>query len=205
MNTQDRIRELDNRVAALEAKKAERAQILKDLERETKLLTEESDLLTKTEQTLLHISTRLLGQSTKTIDKLVSAGLRLVFDDQNLEFRTLTDKSRGKTAIKFQLLDDGRATPIMDSYGGGVLVTAGVLLRVVTITTLGMKRVLFLDETLSHLSENYVDNASRLLRKLCDELDFDIIMVTHQPEFAAHANVRYKADRKAGTTVLTKE
>ena len=174
------------------------------LDNEVKELSENIELLTKVERTLLHISTKVLGQSTKNIDKLVTVGLRLVFNDQNLEFTTNTEKYRGKTAIKFQLLENGRSAPLMDAYGGGVLVIVGVLLRTFTTMSLGMRRILFLDETLAHLSEQYIDNASRLLKKLCDELDFTIVMVTHQPEFAAHATIAYKASARGGETVFTK-
>jgi len=200
-----KLRELESRATKLEAIREERLQQQRELEAELTKLTTDLDLTTKAEATLLHISTKILGQSTKTIDNLVTAGLHLTFEDQKLEFRTTTEKMRGKTAIRFHLLDNGRTAPLMDAYGGGVLVIVGVLLRVVTITALGLKRILFLDETLSHLSEQYVDNASRLLRKLCDELDFTIVMVTHQPEFAAHAHVRYRVEGKNGTAIFTRD
>lgn len=202
---QQKLRELDHRVTVLEARYEDRVKNLASLEQEVLALTEQAELLTKTEQVLLHISTQLLGQSTKTIDKLVTAGLRLVFDDQNLEFRTVTDKMRGKTAIRFQLLDNGRSTPIMDSYGGGVLVVAGILLRVVTITALNLRRVLFLDESLAMVSSQYLDNTSRLLRKMADELDFKVVLVTHQEELAAHATVRYRVEPKGDSAIFVKD
>jgi len=196
--------QLDRSVSSLEGRRDEAVQNLADLEEELIELGSSVELLTKVEQTLLHISTKVLGQSTKNIDKLVTVGLRMVFEDQNLEFTTSTEKYRNKTAIKFQLLENGRSAPLMDAYGGGVLVIVGVLLRTFTTMSLGMRRVLFLDETLAHLSEQYIDNASRLLKKLCDELDFTIIMVTHQPEFAAHSTISYKALAKGGETVFEK-
>lgn len=205
MTLRERLTEADRRVSRMEARRAEKTEQLEALVKELAHLERESDLLEKTEQTLLHISTKILGQSTGLIEKLVTAGLHLVFEDQKLEFRTQTEKYRGKTAVKFQLLEDGRTAPLMDAYGGGVLVVVGVLLRATTIMILGLRRILFLDETLSHLSEQYVDNASRLLRKLCDELDFDVVLVTHQPEFAAHANYHYQAERKGNAAVFMRE
>lgn len=204
MNLQERLKAIDVKVTMLEARREERARALVDLEKELTDLDEEANVLTLTEQTLLHISTKILGQSTGTIDKLVTAGLKIVFDDQNLEFRTLTDKARGKTAIKFQILHDGRTVPLIEGYGGGVLCIVGVLLRVVTIMALGMRRVLFLDETLSHLAVDYVDHASKLLKKICAELDFVVVMVSHQPEFASHADRHYTARRVGGATIIEK-
>lgn len=197
--------EMDRLVAAKEILRKEKERQVEALTKNIKTLTETADLTTRAEQVLIHVSTRVLGQSTNTIDKLVTAGLKIVFDDQTLEFRTEVDKYRGKTAINFQLLQDGRSTPIMDSYGGGVLVVAGVLLRVVTIVTLKMRRFLLLDESLSHLSIQYVPAASLLLSKLCEELDFTILMVTHEQAFADNADTHYLARKTNGVTVFEKQ
>lgn len=200
-----RLEKLDRRTIQLETRQAEKKRQLAELERERKELEERADLLGKVEQCLLHLGTKLLGQSTKTIDQLTTAGLKIVFDDQSLEFRTSTEKYRGKTAIKFQLLEDGRQAPITDSYGGGVLAVTGLLLRVTTITVLGLKRVLVLDETLAHLSSQYIPNASKLLKKLCDDLDFTVILITHQPEFAESADNHYVAEKGKEGTLFRRE
>lgn len=183
----------DRKIVAQEALLKERQGKLDALLNELSFLTGEVMLLSKVDQVLLAVSGKVLGQSTATIDKLVTSGLRITFDDQNLEFRTKVDRYRGKTSVEFVLFKDGKTAPIMDSYGGGVLVVAGVLLRVVVIMALGLRRVLLLDESMSHLSREYVPNASKLLRKLCEELDFVIIVVSHESEFAECAHRHYEA------------
>jgi len=199
---QERTTSLAQKLVVLEALNQDREDRWTRLRGEILRLSTEVELLTKVEHVLLMLGQRVLGQSTTTIDQLVTAGLRLVFEDQRLEFRTHVDKYRGKTSVEFELLEDGKRAPIMDSYGGGVLVTAGLLLRTTTIIVLGLRRILLLDETLSHLSDQYVPNASQLMKKLCEELDFTIILVSHQPEFATHADTHYRASRKNGTTTF---
>lgn len=200
----ERLDILNVRLAQRESLLEERLKMLRNLDSLISAFILEEELNGKAEQALLSISTKVLGQSTGMIDKMLTTGLQLVFDDQALEFKTEIKKMRGKTAINFQLLEKGRSTPIMESYGGGVLVVAGLLLRVVTIVALNMRRILILDETLSHLSDEYVSNASKLLRKLCDELQFTVLLVTHQPDFATHATHNYRALSKRGQTVFTK-
>jgi len=187
------LNDFDRRLAALEALFDQRSQAVENVILEIQRLSERRDLLSRVDQTLLLISSQVLGQSTDQIDKLVSSGLRLVFEDQDLDFRTHVEKFRGKTSIRFELLHDGITAPMMDSFGGGVLCVAGVLLRIVTIMALGLKRVVFLDETLSHLSEQYIQNASRLLKKLSEDLDFTIVLVTHADGYADHADKHYVA------------
>lgn len=201
----DQVSELDKEVAVLERLRADREAEVKKLEAEVEKLTEEVDLLDKVEQVLQTVSSKVLGQSTATIDKLVSAGLKIVFDDQQLAFQTTVDKFRGKTSIKFELYENGQTAPLMESYGGGVLVLVGVLLRVVTIIVLGQRRILLLDESLAHLSDQYHANASALLKKLCKELGFTIIMVTHQEGFVQHADRHYVAKKTSAGTVFELE
>lgn len=198
---QKRVMELDKKLAASAAMLAERKRAVEVFESEIRVLTQDVDLLTKTTQVLLMVSAKVLGQSVETIDKLVTSGLRLTFDDQDLQFRTKIEKQRGKTALKFELFQDGRAVPLLQSYGGGVLVTAGVLMRVVTIIVLGLKRVLILDESLSHLSVRYVPNLAKLLRKIASELGFTVLLITHEPEFAAEADRHYVLESKEGSTL----
>jgi len=104
--------------------------------------------------------------------------------------------------VRFILLQDGQEAPITDSYGGGVIVVAGVLLRVVTIMALKARRFLVLDETLAHVSKQYVPNVSKLLNKLCLELGFNILMVTHTEEFSDYAQTHFRVKAgKMGTEI----
>jgi len=201
----DRLTKLDRRISYIEAQRSVLQGRLKKLENDRGTLAHDIELTRKAEEALLHLSTALLGQSTGSIDEMVTRGLQAVFDDQSLEFRTVLTKMRGKTNAKFELLEDGQAAPILTSYGGGVLCVIGVFLRVMTVIVLGMRKVLFLDETMAHLSEEYIPNLSSFLRTLCDELEFEIVMVTHQPEFAANATVQYKAISKAGGLELERQ
>jgi len=168
-------------------------------------LKTEAALLTDTESLLFHISSQVLGSSTGAIDKLVTAGLQVVFEDQNLALETELDKQRGKTAIKLKLTESGETAPIRDGYGGGVLALVGVLLRVTTILILDLRRFLVLDESLSHVSDQYIHPTSKFLKKLCEDLGFEILMVTHQQEFAEYADRHFEAKRIKGKTVIKEQ
>lgn len=176
----------------------ERNRRVQDLEKEIQRLETEDLILTATDQALLTISTKLLGQSIDTIDKLVTAGLKAVFEDQRLDFKARVERYRGKTSVKFELDHEGVKAPIRESYGGGVQVLAGVLLRIATILALGLRKILILDESLSHVSPQYVPQVSKLLRKLAQELDFTIVMISHDDSFAAEADVHYQAVQSSG-------
>lgn len=201
MVTQE-LQRLDREVTAQERLYEERDQEVQRINKELETLSDEIDLLEKVDHTLQAVSAKVLGQSTSTIDQLVTSGLKAVFYDQSLEFKTVVDKYRGKTSIRFELFEDGQTAPLMDSFGGGVLCIIGTLLRVTTIIVLGQRRILLLDESLAHLSEQYVPQASALLKKICSDLDFNIVMVTHEQMFAQHADMHYVAKRRNKATVF---
>lgn len=203
-STAARLRDAENLFTTLKTQDTERRRRLHKLEMECKELSERVTNIAKSEQVLMLMSQEILGKSTATIDDLLTNGLRAVFNDQSLTFKTTIDKYRGRTAVKFQLLENGYSKPLMESYGGGPLAMAALLLRIATIILLDMRRVLFLDETLAHLSEAYHANASKLLKSLCRELDFQIVMITHQPAFAEYADNHYEVTPSHAGPIFTR-
>jgi len=195
-----KFRELEVRFIAREERYKERLREKGNLEKEIEFLIKEVEILEKTSLALQSVSTKIVGNSVLMVDKLVTAGLKVVFDDFRFEFKTEVDRARGRTSARLNLYEDGNTFSLVDSFGGGVLCIVGLLMRVTVILALDMKRVLLLDETLAHLPEKYHENASKLLKKLSKELNFTIIMVSHQPAFAQHADKHYTAEIKGGTT-----
>jgi len=191
--TNSRLLELDKIVTRRELLQEERQLRVLTLEQTLTKLRREDKILTATDQALLTISTSLLGRSIDTLDKLVTSGLKAVFDDQKMAFSAKVERYRGKTSVRFELNHDGIIAPIKDSYGGGIQVLVGVLLRIAVIITLGLRRILILDESLAHVSPQYVPNVSQLLRTLAEELDFEIIVISHDEEFATSADMHYQA------------
>lgn len=153
----------------------------------------ESKLLEHVNEALLYLVSMTSTVYSQRIESLVTGGLQAVFTDLDFVFSIDIVKRRHNSAIQFSLQNAGINYPLMRGTGGGVLAVIGVLLRIITIILLDMKRVLFLDETLVHVSEKYVDNVSALLKKLCSDLGFHIVLVTHQKEFVSHADHHYTA------------
>jgi len=197
-----KLEKLGKRLAGSKAKLDERKRDYSRLLEECKYLDKQSDLLTKVDHTLQAISQKVLGGSITTVDKLVTSGLRVVFDDLNLEFKTVIERTRGRTGARLELYESGRTFPLTDSFGGGVLAVVGVLLRVAAILALDLKRVILLDETLAHLSEQYTENASKLMKKLSKDLHFTILLITHQSAFAQHADKHYQVMTRGGNSVF---
>lgn len=197
-----RLELLREAVVREEGRREERLREVQELSARVKALSDEEEILRQAELAITELAQKVLGSSTKNIDTLISGGLKAVFQDQSLEFKTVIDRYRGKTAMRPILMQNGHEAPIMEAYGGGVLVVVGVLLRVALIMALNLRKVLVLDETLSHVSEVYIPGVSALLRKLCKELGFEILLVTHADLFAEGADRHYHGKEGPDDTVV---
>lgn len=140
-----------------------------------------------------HIQTDFLA----ALEGLVSSGLRSVFGS-DLSFRLIPSVKNKAMSIEF-LLADGQSAEgqqILDARGGGVAALCGVLLRAIVLRLLPDRRqVLVLDEATAHLSEAYLPASAALFRSLADDLGLQLVLVTHQEEYAEAADVVWRLRR----------
>lgn len=147
------------------------------------------------------------------VEALVTSGLQAIFEE-SLSFHLVESTSRQTPQIDFLIkthLPDGSSfdTDVLSARGGGLAAVVGLLLRVVLIlltrsTAKKAPDVLVLDETLAHLSREYLDAAGQFLRTLVNQTGLQILMVTHQPELVEFADKVYhfRLDSQ-GRTVVT--
>jgi DNA repair exonuclease SbcCD ATPase subunit len=141
----------------------------------------------------------------RRVEEMVTHGLRLVFDDQDLEFR-LSPGTRGKYAtMEFVLRtrkgEDWIETPVMDAAGGGVAAVVGFVLRVVLLMLRAdTRKVLLLDETFAQLSAEYEPRLAEFIRELVDRTGMQVIMVTHSSAYDEAADTAYRLSLSEGVT-----
>lgn len=130
-----------------------------------------------------------------TIQEIASLGLSQVFDEPiELILKQVVKARRVEMVVNIKTGE--LETSIMEARGGGLAAVAGFLLRVcVLLFTPEARRLMFLDEVFAHLSEDYIERMAEFLRELCDKKDLQIILVTHQPEFAEAAEKVYRIEK----------
>jgi DNA repair ATPase RecN len=201
----DRRRELDQ--LAGEARTV--LQHGKELREAIEQLQEEVMTLDKSTVLLNSIAEDTQLAAQHNIEELVTRGLQTIFDE-SLSFHIL-QSTKGKSAsvefvVRTQLLN-GQAvdTPVMDARGGGLAATIGFLLRVVVMLLRRQENILILDETFAMVSAEYLPALGEFVRQLVDKTDLQIVMVTHQPEFAAYADKVYRFSQDDGRTQVHAE
>lgn len=158
-----------------------------------------SELLVQKKQAdaVLEELVRLLNTSSiGTIEHLISKGLKTIFETP-FEFKIRTLTKRGNLQYEMYLLENGEERSIFNSYGGGVIAVISILLRIITILIVEppLKRILVLDESLAQLSKQYVPNAATFFKQLGKDLNFTIIMVSHDHTFIDYADTVYEISK----------
>jgi len=192
---------LEEQIAALDLKSNELTYMRKEnanqvslMEHEIFKLEEEIALLDKVSSLFKHLLDSLLDEKKQEIQKLVTYGLKTVFTDQHLKFHIDIEPKYNTIYTNFRTEQVGVAEgDVLDSFGGGVVNIESFLLRIITLFQTKLTPFLFLDETFSHVSGEYVENTSILLKNICEQLGLTIALITHKEDMLNNADKVYKA------------
>lgn len=167
--------------------------------------------LDRTASFLTSIGEEQQFRAQEAIESLVTEGLQTIFDD-TLSFHIL-QKVNGKAAtvefvVRTSLPGDRVVeTAVLDARGGGLAAVVGFLLRLVVLLLRndGSQKLLVLDETFAHVSEDYLPGVGEFLRQLVDKTGVQVIMVTHQQELTEYADKIYRFSVKDGVTKVKED
>jgi ABC-type hemin transport system ATPase subunit len=159
-------------------------------------------LLQKSNLAVAELINLVYSKSTVDLAQVLNYGIRTVYP-RSVEAQVVQSVVGGKPAVRVQLSDSGHE-PVdpMEAHGGGLASILGFLIRVLLIVATGKRRLLVLDEPFSAVSSELQEPLSALMRSIVDDLNFQILLVTHQPTLAASADVTYMV---AAPGVLVKE
>lgn len=153
------------------------------------------------------------------IEQLVTRALQVIFDE-GLSFHLVPAVKANQATLEFVIRSEYVAgdeagvhadapsivdTPVLDARGGGMAVVVSFLLRLVVILlTPGARRIMFLDESFSHVSAEYEPRLAEFLREVCDQAGVQIILVTHSTAYSDVADVRYQLELGADGVTTAK-
>lgn len=152
---------------------------LSHLEDELELCNLANEVISKSIEQKIH-------EHKTDIENIINSGLSFVFDD-GVTIKINHYISRGKVTYNIVLHQDNLYGNI-DSFGGGVSSIVSLLFRIAIISFSGNLKFLFLDESLSMVSSNYQEKVSLLLKKLSDEYNFTIVLISHNDKLCEYAD-----------------
>ena len=159
-------------------------------------LTVKLDTLTKVGELFRALMDRMVMDHVRSIEGVISEGLRTIFVDQDLAFEAEVSQRYNKIAIDFFIRQNKERMPVrghpLESFGGGPASIASLILRVIALLRLKRWPFLALDETLAAVSDDYIDQTGLFLQKLAATTGISILLVTHKQAFLDHADVAYR-------------
>lgn len=165
-------------------------------ENEVAQLSQRIEQLTLVAELFRWLMDAMVDQQVKSVEKVATNGLQTIFPDLNLSLESDVGPKYGKISVEFFLRRGSgptshRGRPL-DAFGGGPSSVVSLILRVLAIKKLGLFPLLVLDESLSAVSDEYIDLTSQFMKSLASRMGFDILLVTHKVPFAEHAKLTYR-------------
>ncbi len=160
-------------------------------------LEDEAEMLALVQGIFRTLIDKEVTAGVEAVEKLVTEGLRTVFHDQKLSVESQVAISRGKVSVDLLVIHERPDGTIIkgvpdDSFGGAVSTVMSVLLRIIVMKRRGLRPFLLLDESLPAFDGGYVQNMGEFLQLICERLEIDILLVTHNRALVDASNRAYR-------------
>lgn len=160
---------------------------LKKKIKELKFQQKKQKILIEAQQLIQTAAKAVQDKVHKQVSEMVTKCLKTVFEE-TYEFRFVFEKKRGRTEARPAFFKNNNEFDPMGSVGGGIIDITAFALRIckILLQRPPVQHILFLDEPFTRPSKikGYREKVRQLLELICDELNFQIIMVTHDPDLA---------------------
>jgi len=134
------------------------------------------------------------------VEELVNSGLNAIFR-KDIQFQIKASVKYSKTVFDL-VIKKKEVEGLTEAHGGGVLSLVAFILRVVVVMLSSRRRFIVFDESLSQVSAKYQPLLSEFISKLCKELDFTFVLISHQPLLSQYADIVYEAQDKGKETIF---
>ena len=179
------------------------------LEENLKKINQESEDLILVDTLLKETADFSRLQSSKEIESIVTSCLDLVFNSK-MEFKIELSQLRGKNSAEFFIIEmdeDKKYTyKIEDTRGGGVIDILSLALRIAFILKIypPVKGPIVLDEPAKHVSDDYIFNIADFIKKISEEFDKQIIIISHNEHLSAIGDNSYKIYKESLHSIVDK-
>lgn len=186
----------------LEQQKGQRLQIEKNLETLTDSLRGNKRSLLRHEQAreiVREVGLKTQQQLQFHISDLVSLAMDAVFPNP-YELKVDFVQRRNKTECDLLFTRDGMEVDPIEASGVGAIDVASFALRIASWSMMRphSRNVIILDEPFKHLSTNYQEQASAMIKEVSERLGLQFIIVTHEENLIPSADKVFQVGIRKG-------
>lgn len=196
-------RKISERGILLEGSRKAALSKVQRLENTVKELEVFSVKVDKTLKVLAALVNKKVESDLNKINTLVTNGLRTVFPDRDITFKSYPVEVGGKVQIDFLTEENGKE--VSDDAFGSVSVVESLILRMICMNRMKSGKMLLLDETFSALDNDYVTRVGTLLKELAEQMKIDILLVSFNPGASEASILRATLNNKTRSLSVVKE
>lgn len=198
--------------SALAERKGQQRRLLQEHAACEEQLAEAQEKAVRYEQVILLLqqtADQARRQAQEEIESLVRSSLQSVFGPA-YSFRIELLEKAGRPEAEFYVVSpmggEALETRPQDSRGGGVVDVVSLGLRIAMLQTYrpALEGALILDEPAKHVSDEYIQPVAQFVKTVSDVFGRQVIMVTHNPHLAEHAETAYQVLLHDGRSVATR-
>lgn len=165
------------------------------LDEELNTLQENKNLLEKSKPYIDDLIDRFSETTLKKLEDLLTLGVSRIFQDRDYRVEIKVSEKRSSKCAELYLIDSGHAFLMRDScVAGGILVVVGFLIQAFYVANLDIAKILFLDEALSNISTQYLDNFFSFVKELSQQIGLTVVLITHDTRFLEYADRIYRVN-----------
>ena len=180
---------------ALKSSYLSTTQSLEELEKKYQLLNNNLTLLERSKPFIDDLINKFSETSLKKLEDLLTLGVSRIFQDRDYSIEIKVSEKRSAKCAELYLIDSGHPFLMRDScVAGGILVVVGFLIQVFYVANLDVAKILFLDEALSNISTQYLDNFFAFVKELSAQIGLTVVLITHDTRFLEYADRLYKVN-----------
>lgn len=181
-----------------------RRQLMSDLSDSTESL-DQTEVLIKENLEQREIARKAAGlvqdNLAAKLSGIVTKAISTVFEEP-IEFVVQFVERRGVSECDLSLKIGEDYYDILNEQGGGVADVCSMCLQMAFIMMSQVNRVLVIDEPARHMDVVAQERFIAVLKQLCQELKFTIIMVTHSQSFSDNADKVFTVTKKGGVSYV---
>lgn len=128
-----------------------------------------------------------------SIVDLLTFAVQTIFHDENYAIEIDIKAGKlGNQALIYLIDNNTGVRTEINSVGGGLRQCVALTLQIFFIMSFDLRRIIFLDEGLSAVSDTYIETLMQFIKQLTQERDFIICSVVHDPRFIPYADKTFK-------------
>lgn len=152
--------------------------VLDNAERSLAEINSERELIERSLLALKQVRPLLSGSSIRECEDLANSAIKSIFGfDYKVEYDL--------EGNRFVLNKGEYSTDLSEAEGGGIITVISFVFLVYLIVKLNKRRVIFLDEAFTQVSDAYFGAFIGFVNSLCDDLGFDLLLVSHDQRITA--------------------